>query len=233
MSSGGDNHDGRTVGDRSSAHVALDTIGPERVDDVEVLLRRPRLTDGPAWRRVRLADESRLRPAFGDPSASWDVQSSLTAWAERVGELRAAARVGSAMPLVIATTSDDVLGECVFSIDARSGLAELSLWTARGVSRAVTTWATVIGVLRVLEHPRDVPWVVAPVAAPNPGPARLLAEAGFESSGTARLLRPYGGTPTDHTIWRLENTPQTRDRLRALLDRGLSPARRAEQKNRL
>jgi RimJ/RimL family protein N-acetyltransferase len=198
--------------------VALDTIGPARVDDVEVVLRRPRLTDGPGWRRVRLAAEARLRGAFGHGDESWDEQSSLVTWADHVHETRAATRAGAMVPYVFVTADGQFLGECIFTISARSGLAELSLWTARSVPHSVSTAATAHGVLRMLEHPPAVPWVVAPVASSNPGPARLLAEAGFEPGATARRLRLYDGVPTDHVIWRIENTERTRDHLRGLLD---------------
>ena len=80
---------------------------------------------------------------------------------------------------------------------------------------AATTWALAEGVLEVLEGPYGVPWVVAPVAVPNPGPSGLLARGGFEPSGTARQLRPYDGVPTDHVIWRLENTAAVRAHLHA------------------
>jgi RimJ/RimL family protein N-acetyltransferase len=219
MSTARRNHDGRTSRLRPARRVALDTIGPRRIDELDVVLRRPRLTDGPEWRRVRLADESRLRPAFGHGDAPWGEQSSLTAWADRVHSLREATRAGAMVPFVFATTAGRFLGECVFSIDARSGLAELSLWTGRAVPHSVSTAATAHGVLRMFERPSSVPWMIAPVAASNPGPTRLLAEAGFEPGATARRLRLYDGEPTDHVVWRLENTERTRAHLRGVLDR--------------
>jgi RimJ/RimL family protein N-acetyltransferase len=136
-----------------------------------------------------------------------------------VHALRDAARAGSTVPYVFATTYGRFLGECVFSIDARSGLAELSLWTGRAVPHSVSTAATAHGVLRMFEQQPAVPWMVAPVASANPGPARLLAEAGFEPGATARRLRLYDGVPTDHVVWRLENTERTRAHLRGVLDR--------------
>lgn len=199
--------------------MALATNRHGRTADVDVVLRRPQLTDGPEWRRIRLADESRLGPSFGHDDASWDEQSSLTAWADRVHALRAEARAGAMVPFAFATTDGRFLGECLFSIDARSGLAELSLWTGRAVPHDAATAATARGVLRMFEHPRTVPWIVAPVASSNPGPARLLAEVGFEPGGTARRLRLYDGAPTDHVVWRLENTERTRAHLRRVVDR--------------
>jgi RimJ/RimL family protein N-acetyltransferase len=219
MSTARANHDGRTSRHRPTRRVGLDTIGPVRIDDLDVVVRPPRLTDGPEWRRARLADESRLRAAFGQGDASWQQQSSSTAWADRLHMLRDGARAGTVVPFVFVTTDDRLLGECVFGIDARSGLAELSLWTGRAVPHSVSTAATALAVLRMFEHPPAVPWVVAPVASSNPGPARLLAEAGFEQGATARRLRLYDGAPTDHAIWRLENAERTRTHLRDVLRR--------------
>ncbi|WP_157432485.1 GNAT family N-acetyltransferase [Aeromicrobium sp. Root472D3] len=215
MSIASGNHDGRIVRVRANRRVAPATAGPRRVDGLDVLLRAPRLTDGPSWRRARLLDEARLRPSLSQGLDTWDRESSLTAWVERVRDLRAGARDGTVVPHVLARASGDVLGEITFAIDARSGLAELSLWTARSVPHAVTTWSTATAVLGVLERPHVVPWVVAPVAVGNPGPSGLLARAGFEPSGTARLLRPYDGAPADHVVWRLANTAATRDHLHA------------------
>jgi hypothetical protein len=195
--------------------VSLDTIGPRRFDGIEVVLRGPRFSDGLSWRQVRLRDEARLRPSFGNRDRGWDEQSSLTAWVERVVDHRAGARAGTIVPFVLATTVDDVLGEFTFAIDGRSGLAEMSLWTARGVPHDLTTWATASAVLGLFDAPQIVPWVVAPVAVTNPAPSGLLARGGFEPSGTARQLRPYDGVPTDHVIWRLENTAAARAHLLA------------------
>jgi hypothetical protein len=215
MSIASGNHDGRIDRVRAPRRVALATIGPRRVEGVDVVLRPPRLSDGPSWRRARLVDEDRLRPSIGHGDESWDRQSSLTAWVERLHDLRSAARHGRTVPFVLATTTGDVLGETGFAIDARSGLAELSIWTARSVPHAATTWALAEGVLSVLAEPWSVPWVVAPVAATNPGPSCLLTRGGFEPSGTARQLRPYDGAPADHVVWRVENTPAVRAHLRA------------------
>ncbi len=215
MSIASGNHDGRIARLHAHRRVALATIGPQRIGGVDVVLRPPRISDGPSWRRTRLLDEARLRPSIGHGDESWDAQSSLTAWVERVRHLRAGARDGSTVPFVLATTAGDVLGEIAFTIDARSGLAELSIWTARSVPHDATTWALARGVLNVLEGLRGVPWVVAPVSVTNPGPSGLLARGGFEPSGTAQQLRPYDGVPTDHVIWRLENTSAVRAHLHA------------------
>lgn len=200
--------------------MVLDTIGSGTDRHPGVVLRPPRLTDGPAWRRVRLTDEARLAPSFGDGEHAWHEQSTLTAWADRLHAMRAARRDGVMVPYVYSTPDGRFLGECLFSIDARSGLAELSLWAARGVPHDATTAATARGVLRMLEQPPAVPWVVAPVAAGNPGPGRLLSEIGFEAGATtARRLRIYRGEPTDHVVWRLGNTERGRAHLRELIDR--------------
>lgn len=181
-------------------------------------MRRARLSDGPAWRRARLLNESRLRPAMSDGHDGWDRQSSLTAWADHLREQRAATRTGAMVPYLLATTDDEVLGECTFSFDERSGLAELSLWSIGAASHALARWATATGILQLFEDPDPVPWVVGPVAVTNRGPAGLLAVAGFESVGVARQLRVYDGAPTDHEMWRMENSAATRAHLRMLAE---------------
>lgn len=203
------NHDGRDVHSRRLRRVALDTVGPQQVDGTTILLRRARISDGPPWRAARLRDADRLRPAFGD-----DV--SLTAWVEHVLEDREATGQGVLEPLLAVDDEGNVLGECTFSLDRRSGLAECSMWAVSATTPVQTTWIIVSAALWLLERRPTIPWIVAPVAVGNPGPARMLTASGFERAAVARELRAYDGVPTDHDIWRLENTPAVRERLRVL-----------------
>lgn len=203
------NHDGRDVHSRRLRRVALDTVGPQHVDGSDLLLRRARISDGPPWRAARLRDAHRLRAAFGD-----DV--SLTDWVDHVLADRRQTRQGSLEPLLAVDGRNRVVGECSFAIDGRSGLAECSMWTVSQTTHVQTTWVIVSAALWLLERRPTIPWIVAPVAVGNPGPARMLTASGFERAAVARQLRVYDGVPTDHDIWRLENTPAVRERLRVL-----------------
>jgi hypothetical protein len=184
-----------------------------RVAGRDILLRPGRISDGPAWRTTRLRDEKRLRAAFGHPDRPWDEDCSLIAWTEHVMGQRRAIRAGELQAFLALTTDGQVLGEFSFLIEPRSGAAECSMWTTRALPSEVTRWISAESTLRVLEQPRHVPWVIAPVAAVNPAPGTLLRLAGYEPISTSRLLRPYAGVPTDHVIWRLENTPEIRRHL--------------------
>ena len=94
-------------------------------------------------------------------------------------------------------------------------ISQLAL-TVSTTTPGQTTWIIVSAALWLLERRPAIPWIVAPVAVGNPGPARMLTASGFEQAAVARQLRVYAGVPTDHDIWRLENTPTVRERLRVL-----------------
>jgi hypothetical protein len=192
-------------------------MGAVQISGVDLVLRPARLGDGPAWRRARLDDEQRLRPTLGDPGRSWDQDSSLTAWAEHVLRQRRAVRAGTLTAHLALTGRGEVLGELSFLLEARSGAGECSLWTTRSMPSAATLWAAATTTLGVLDGPTHVPWMVAPVAVGNPAPSRLLTALGYEPAGTSRQLRRYAGRPTDHVVWRLENSAGVRHDLREIV----------------
>lgn len=203
------NHDGPTARDRSIPDVVRDTMQRHVVDGVEVVLRAARLSDGPGWRTTRLRDRERLRPAFGG-------DDSLVAWADHVLADRDAMRAGTLVPFVAVTADGRFVGECSFAIDARSSVAECSIWTASPPAPRASVQLLAGGILRLLEARPGTPWVIAPVAVGNQGPVRLFTTCGFERAGVSRELRLYDGVPTDHDVWRLEITPDALARLREL-----------------
>lgn len=202
-------HDGPTAHDPSIPDVVRDTMLRHVVDGTEVVLRAAHLSDGPGWRVVRLRDRDRLRPAFGD-------DDSLVTWADHVLADRDAMRAGGLVPFVAVTHDGQFVGECSFAIDARSAVAECSIWTASRPAPRASVWLLASAILRLLEARPATPWVIAPVAVGNPGPVRLFTTCGFERSGVSRELRLYDGVPTDHDVWRLEITPDAVARLRDL-----------------
>lgn len=205
------NHDGPTAGDRPIPDVVRATMQRHVVDGVEVVLRAARLSDGPGWRTVRRRDRDRLRPAFG-------IDDSLVTWADHVLADRDAMRTGALVPFVAVTADGEFVGECSFAIDARSSVAECSIWTASRPAPRASVWLLAAAILRLLVACPRMPWVIAPIAVGNRAPVRLFTTCGFEQVGMSRDLRLYDGVPTDHDVWRLEITPDALAHLRELAE---------------
>ncbi|MGJ9423786.1 GNAT family N-acetyltransferase [Aeromicrobium sp. CF3.5] len=211
MSTRGIDHDGNFRLDRLSRRTAATPIGPVRIGDDLIFLRQARWSDGPAWVATRRRDGQRMRNVFGE--------TSLTTWVEHLVEQRRAVRAGLRVPLLATHVDGRVLGEVNFHLDPTTGSAEISFWFARGTSRDVTAWVTASSLLRLYQLPARVPRVMAPIAANNPGPRRLLAHWGFTERAVSRELRPYDGVPVDHDIWWLErDADQLADLARGMTD---------------
>lgn len=186
-------HDGTFGLDRHSRRAASTPIGPVRIGDELLGLRRARWSDGPAWVRTRRGEGERMSAVFGE--------TTMTTWVEHLLEQRRAVRAGLRVPFLAVHTDGRVIGEFNFHLDPATGSAEISLWFARGTSRAVTEWIVASAMFRLYQLPARIPRTIAPIAAQNPGPRRLLAHWGFIETGTARELREFGGERVDHDIW--------------------------------
>ena len=69
-------------------------LGPVALPEGRFELRTPRLSDGPAWSRARLANRQWLERAFPAWGDDWAAEQSEPAWAERWSHLRRAALLG-------------------------------------------------------------------------------------------------------------------------------------------
>lgn len=196
MSKQSTDHDGTFYLDRLSRRAAASPIGPVRIGDDLVLLRQARWSDGPAWVRTRRADGERMRAAFGE--------SSLVTWVEHFTEQRRAVRAGLRVPFLATHVDGRVIGEVNFHVDPTTGSAEISLWFAQGTSRAVTEWIAASTMFRLYQLPARIPRTLAPIAAANPGPRRLLAHWGFTERSVSRELREFDGERVDHDVWWLD-----------------------------
>lgn len=178
---------------RASVPIVVGTAGSPLV------LRPPRLLDGPSWRATNLRDESDLRPAFGHRIPSWSRSVSHQAWADRVISAEAGAEAGSLVSFVVEWRGA-VEGEISYQVDPRNGLVELSTWMSRSVPRELRRWSSGFLLERVLSLP-EVSGVVAPVSLANPRPVDMLQAFGFVRRATVKGLRPYDGCWSDHDIW--------------------------------
>ncbi|KRQ31743.1 MULTISPECIES: GNAT family N-acetyltransferase [Mycobacteroides] len=194
-------------------------LGPVTIGGVTVLLRPPRLADGPSWRETALAFTERLSPAFNRDDMDWESAHSPVIWVDTWRSALADARAGGVSYLLVRI--DDGIERVVghFSMtgrDPRTGGAEISSW-AVDVPSAVSGWAQLVTVLAAFEGNPAIPHALAPVAVSNVRANRFCESMGWTQLQTRRALRKYDGQISDHNMWVLANTAEYRDWVRQRL----------------
>lgn len=188
-------------------------LGPVTIDGVTVLLRPPRLADGPSWRETALAFEERLSPAFDRDDMDWESAHSPVMWVDTWRAASADARAGGVSYLLVRIDdgSERVVGHFLMAgRDHRTGGAEISTWAA-DVPSTVSAWAQLTTVLSAFDGNPAIPHALAPAAVSNVGANRFAESMGWTQLQTRRALRRYGGQVSDHHIWFLANTAEYRD----------------------
>ncbi|WP_131815839.1 GNAT family N-acetyltransferase [Mycobacteroides franklinii] len=213
--------------------IAPGCLGPAEVDGMTVMLRAPRLSDGPSWRETNLRYEQRLAPAFAHQDMSWAAAHSPYMWIHTWRQARSDAARGWASYLLIHLegTRERVVGHLAMAgRHPRTGGTEVSTWTA-GVPHAVTMWAQSSLIISGFETNPDVPHAVAPLAVHNVPVQRLAQAVGWQKLQTCRQLRMFDGSPTDHEIWYQTNSAENLVALRHKRDTlaGETPLRGSER----
>ncbi|WP_139360858.1 GNAT family N-acetyltransferase [Mycobacterium sp. D16R24] len=187
--------------------------GPVMIDGVTVVLRPPRLADGPSWRKTALAFTERLSPAFTRDDMDWESAHSPVIWVDTWRSALADARAGGVSYLLVRIDegAERVVGHfSMTGIDPRTGGAEISTW-AVDVPPAVSRWAQLTTVLSAFEGNPAVPHALAPTAVSNMRANRFSQSMGWNQLQIRRALRPYDGQVSDHHVWILANTAEYRD----------------------
>ncbi|WP_158635082.1 GNAT family N-acetyltransferase [Tsukamurella asaccharolytica] len=194
--------------------------GRYRIGGHIVDLRSLRLADAASWRKTNLDHEEWLRPAFGDPGTDWNTRRSTAAWAEEWWD----ARNGKDVLLSRVLTVDDgaeqrVVGQqSMRGPDPRTGHAESLTWVAGlPASKPVTLWMSAVNLLDTFVQNPQVSALLAVQPVENRGSLMLAKALGFTYLQTARALREYAGEPTDHTVYVMHNTPESRRGLKDVI----------------
>ncbi|MGH3956915.1 MAG: GNAT family N-acetyltransferase [Mycobacterium sp.] len=187
--------------------------GPVTIDGVTVMLRAPRLADGPSWRKTALTFTERLSPAFNRDDMDWESAHSPVIWVDTWRSALADARAGGVSYLLVRIDKgiERVLGHfSMTGTDPRTGGAEISTW-AVDVPAAVSRWAQLTTVLSAFEGNPAIPHALAPTAVSNVRANRFSRSMGWNQLQIRRALRPYDGQVSDHHMWILANTAEYRD----------------------
>jgi hypothetical protein len=187
--------------------------GPVTIDGVTVVLRPPRLADGPSWRKTALTFAERLSPAFNRDDMDWQSAHSPVIWVDTWRSALADARAGGVSYLLVRIDegNERVVGHfSMTGTDPRTGGAEISTW-AVDVPPAASRWAQLTTVLSAFEGNPAIPHALAPTAVSNVRANRFSQSMGWRQLQIRRSLRRYDGQVSDHHMWIVANTAEYRD----------------------
>ncbi|ANY06125.1 GNAT family N-acetyltransferase [Pseudonocardia sp. HH130630-07] len=184
--------------------------GPLRVRDHEIGLRPVRLRDGTEWSRIRVRDESHLRPWEPTTYGGWARRNAAADWPSRWYLLRSSARRGLSLPFAI-TVDGRLGGHVMIGNVVREPLlsAYVGYWIdSRLGGRGITTAAVAL----VLDHcfgPVHLHRVEATVRPENAASIAVLARLGFRREGLLRRYLDVDGAWRDHYAFAVtaEETP--------------------------
>lgn len=176
-------------------------LGPIRVGAGEVTLRPVRLRDAAAWSRLRLQDRAHLEPWEPTGRGAWEARNHASNWPSLWSSLKAEARRGAMIPLVIevdgAFSGQLTVGNIVRGA-LRSGW--IGYWVAKDLSgQGVATAALALG----LDHcfgPIGLHRVEATVRPENLASQAVLRNVGFREEGLLRRYLDVDGAWRDHLL---------------------------------
>ncbi|PXX68516.1 ribosomal-protein-alanine N-acetyltransferase [Nocardia tenerifensis] len=176
-------------------------LGPLRVPAGEVTLRPVRLRDAAAWSRIRLQDRAHLEPWEPTGRGAWEARNHASNWPSLWSSLKAEARRGAMIPLVIevdgAFSGQLTVGNIVRGA-LRSGW--IGYWVAKDLSgQGVATAALALG----LDHcfgPIGLHRVEATVRPENLASQAVLRNVGFREEGLLRRYLDVDGAWRDHLL---------------------------------
>ncbi|MFE9578597.1 GNAT family N-acetyltransferase [Nocardia sp. NPDC006044] len=176
-------------------------LGPIRVSAGEVTLRPVRLRDAAAWSRIRLQDRAHLEPWEPTGRGAWEARNHASNWPSLWSSLKAEARRGAMIPLVIevdgAFSGQLTVGNIVRGA-LRSGW--IGYWVAKDLSgQGVATAALALG----LDHcfgPIGLHRVEATVRPENLASQAVLRNVGFREEGLLRRYLDVDGAWRDHLL---------------------------------
>jgi [ribosomal protein S5]-alanine N-acetyltransferase len=179
-------------------------LGPVSTARGAVELRPLHRSDGFAWQRLRIADESQLRRWDPSSKATWRERHTLWMWREHRALLRLAAHRGAALPFAI-TVDGQFVGQVTIGGIQRFpvhsgwiGYWVASPFTGRGVASTAVAMAVAHAFTDGQLHRLD-----ATVHPDNLASRRVLTHLGFRQEGLLRRFLDVDGAWRDHELWAL------------------------------
>jgi [ribosomal protein S5]-alanine N-acetyltransferase len=188
---------------RAAAHPGWPAhLGPVRVASGQTVTMRPiRLRDAAAWARIRIRDRHHLEPWEPTGRGTWEARNHPSNWPSLWSSLKAEARHGSMIPLVI-EVDGAFSGQLTIGNIVRGALrsAWIGYWVAQEVGgHGVATAALALG----LDHcfgPVGLHRVEATVRPENHRSQSVLRNVGFREEGLLRRYLDVDGDWRDHLL---------------------------------
>ncbi|MGW4367883.1 GNAT family N-acetyltransferase [Nocardia takedensis] len=176
-------------------------LGPVRVSAGRVSLRPVRLRDATAWSRIRLRDREHLEPWEPTGRGAWEARNHASNWPALWSSLKAEARRGVMIPMVI-EVDGHFSGQLTIGNIVRGALcsAWIGYWVAKDLSgQGVATAALALG----LDHcfgAVGLHRVEATVRPENLASQAVLRNVGFREEGLLRRYLDVDGAWRDHLL---------------------------------
>ncbi|TWS18911.1 GNAT family N-acetyltransferase [Tsukamurella asaccharolytica] len=176
-------------------------LGPLTTAAGVVRLRPIRARDGRQWSRLRLLNRAELEPWEPSDEVSWQRRHTASQWTPLCASLRAQARSGQIVPMVI-EVDGAYAGQITIGNITRGQLrsAWVGYWVDRQVTgRGVATAAVALAVdhcFGALQLHR----VDATVRPENAGSLAVLRHSGFREEGLLRRYLHVDGAWRDHLL---------------------------------
>ena len=181
------------------------TAGPVTTCHGDTVALRPiGVKDGDWWRKTRLRQEARLRPVEPTVSQGWLRAHTPAAWGEHVTMLRAQAKDGEAVPLIIEVNGQPA-GELTLGSIQHGTISEcwIGYWVAAEYTgRLVATVATALAT----DHAFDkvgLHRVTATYLPDNPASGAVLRHNGYREEGFLIADIHIDGQWRDHHLMAL------------------------------
>lgn len=176
-------------------------LGPVYTPGGRVTLRPIRLRDAAAWSRTRLRDRKHLEPWEPTGRGSWEARNHASNWPSLWSSLKAEARRGAMVPLVI-EVDGSFGGQLTIGNIVRGALrsAWIGYWVAEDLGgRGVATAALALGLDHCFETV-GLHRVEATVRPENLASRAVLRKAGFRDEGVLRRYLDVDGAWRDHLL---------------------------------
>lgn len=176
-------------------------LGPVVVAGGQVTLRPVRFRDAAAWSRIRLRDRDHLERWEPTGRGAWETRNHASNWPALWTSLKAEARRGAMIPLVI-EVDGQFSGQLTIGNIVRGALrsAWIGYWVAKDLGgQGVATAALGLG----LDHcfgPVGLHRVEATVRPENLASQAVLRNVGFREEGMLRRYLDVDGAWRDHLL---------------------------------
>lgn len=176
-------------------------MGPIGVAGGAVTVRPVRLRDARAWSRLRIENQNSLMPWEPTGTGLWSARHNPAAWPGLHSVLRAEARAGNMLPMVI-ELNGEYCGQLTVGNIQRGALrnAWIGYWVDEAVSgRGVATGALALGVDHCFST-AGLHRLEATVQPDNGASLSVLHKVGFRDEGLLERYMDVNGSWRDHIL---------------------------------